>query len=108
MSERTIIPKKNASGNNVLNGNNTFFFQPKLTINQPDDVYEQEADAVADKVMRMGDGTADKKFFSPPVIKRKCAHCEEEEKKLQRKELNGNEVVANQQTENYPGTLSGG
>lgn len=27
--------------------------QPKLPINQPNDIYEQEADAMADKVMRM-------------------------------------------------------
>ena len=30
--------------------------QPKLTIDAPDDPYEQEADAVADQVMRMHDG----------------------------------------------------
>jgi hypothetical protein len=28
------------------------FFQPKLTINQPNDVYEKEADAVAEQVMK--------------------------------------------------------
>lgn len=27
--------------------------QPKLTINKPNDIYEQEADRIADKVMRM-------------------------------------------------------
>jgi hypothetical protein len=64
-----------------------FFFQPKLAINQPGDVYEKEADAVADKVMRMSDATTDKKFFAPAIVQRKCAHCEEEEKKLRRKEI---------------------
>jgi len=29
------------------------FFQPKLTVNQPDDLYEQEADATADRVIHM-------------------------------------------------------
>jgi len=29
--------------------------QPKLTINQTNDIYEQDADAMADKVMRMPD-----------------------------------------------------
>jgi len=29
------------------------FFQPKLTVNQPDDLYEREADVMADRVMRM-------------------------------------------------------
>lgn len=67
------------------NGRKPLFFQPKLSVNQPGDVYEQEADDVADKVMRMKD-TAAEPFFSPPAIQRKCAHCEEEEKRLQRKE----------------------
>ncbi len=31
------------------------FFQAKLTVNQPGDLYEQEADQVADQVMRMPD-----------------------------------------------------
>ena len=34
-------------------GSKTAFFQPKLTVNELGDEYEQEADAVADKVMRM-------------------------------------------------------
>ena len=42
--------------------------QAKLTVSQPDDPFEQEADQVADRVMR------------------KCAGCEEEEQELQRKE----------------------
>jgi hypothetical protein len=46
------------------------FIQPKLTINEPGDKYEQEADAMADRVMRM----------SAPTVQRKCTACEEEEK----------------------------
>lgn len=68
---------------------NSCFFQPKLSINHPNDVYEQEADAVADKVMRMPDPSINSNaFFKPAVthIQRKCAHCEEEEKKMQRKQ----------------------
>lgn len=49
--------------------------QTKLTVNQPGDQYEQEADRVADQVMRM---------TAPPAIQRQCASCEEQEK-LQRK-----------------------
>ena len=56
--------------------------QPKLFVGQPDDKYEKEADAVANTVMRM----PEKNF-----VQRKCAHCEEEEKKqVQRKPLPGN------------------
>ena len=72
-----------------------FFFQPKLTINQPNDVYEQEADAMADKVMRMPDPAVNNNFFFKPgisSIQRKCTHCEEEEK-LQKKESNSDGPV---------------
>ncbi len=43
--------------------------QPKLAIGQPNDKYEQEADAMADQVMRMPNTT----------IQRKCTSCEKEE-----------------------------
>src|SRR5690242_2764541 len=50
--------------------------QTKLAVNKPGDEFEQEADRVADQVMRM---TA-----PAPSIQRKCSSCEEEEK-VQRK-----------------------
>ena len=65
----------------------TNFFKPviqtKLIINPPGDIYEQEADAVAEKIMRMP-ASAGTSFFKPkpqPVttVQRQCAHCEEEE-----------------------------
>lgn len=43
--------------------------QPKLTLNQPGDHYEQEADRVADQVMRMPD---------QPKVQRLCTDCEDE------------------------------
>lgn len=58
--------------------------QPKLIINKPGDIYEQEADATADKIMRMKDNHALHPFSFKtviPSIQRKCAHCEAEEKK---------------------------
>ncbi len=87
------------------------FFQPKLTINRPNDVYEQEADAVADKVMRMSDPAGSNNLFFKPAIssiQRKCAHCEEENKKAQRKGNGSKESVASAQTEEYINSLSGG
>ncbi|MGA9770389.1 MAG: DUF4157 domain-containing protein [Blastocatellia bacterium] len=48
--------------------------QAKLSISQPGDVYEQEADRVADIVMRMPDATASEN--SPPGLQRKDAGCE--------------------------------
>jgi outer membrane protein OmpA-like peptidoglycan-associated protein len=53
--------------------------QAKLTVNDPGDRFEQEADRVADAVMR----TPEASSATPPSIQRTCAHCEEE---LHRKE----------------------
>src|SRR5882757_6010418 len=69
------------------------FFQPKLTVNQPNDIYEQEADSMADRVMRMSDPISNERAFFKPAtaIQRKCHHCEEEGK-LHRKESSGAET----------------
>jgi hypothetical protein len=64
----------------------TSLLQPKLTINTPGDVYEQEADAMADRVMRMTDTSVQNKPVTGLIgtsVQRKCAECEEEEKKAQ-------------------------
>ena len=53
--------------------------QPKLTIGQPNDKYEQEADAVADQVMRMPASEI-------PSVQRKCDKCEEEELQMKPQE----------------------
>jgi hypothetical protein len=58
--------------------------QTKLTVNQPGDQYEQEADRVADQVMRMPE----------PSLSPKCAKFEEEEKNLQRKEADSGPAAA--------------
>ena len=56
---------------------NTTLIQPKLTVNQPDDRFEQEADRVADLVMRMPE----------PSLQRQTDDMEEEEELLQTKPL---------------------
>lgn len=72
------------------------FIQPKLTINQPDDVYEQEADAMADHVTQTVDPSLNNNsFFKPSTTP------------VQRKE-NDNVAEASSQTENYINSLSGG
>ncbi len=53
------------------------FFQAKLTVGSANDPLEHEADAVADRVMRMPEQS---------FVQRKCASCEEEDK-VQRKSL---------------------
>jgi hypothetical protein len=50
----------------------------KLAINKPGDEYEQEADRVAEQVMRM---------TNTPLVQLKCADCEEEDERLQPKPL---------------------
>lgn len=57
------------------------FIQPKLKIGAPNDRYEQEADRVADQVMRMPGPAAVQPHTSPPQIQRRCPECDE---KLQR------------------------
>ncbi|MEO6232014.1 MAG: DUF4157 domain-containing protein [Ferruginibacter sp.] len=84
------------------------FFQPKLTINTPNDQYEQEADAIADKVMRMAKPGVQLKPLPIIAIQRKCAHCEDEEQQLQRKETNDEEVTADYNLESHIRGLSGG
>jgi hypothetical protein len=95
------------------NGNSKPFFspviQPKLSINQPNDIYEQEADAVADKVMKMqGSDVGQTKFFKPaaPVVQLKCALCEEEEQKVNRKEINDEETTGDPGFEKYVDSLN--
>ena len=77
----------NGKANSAEKTNSGLFFQPKLTINQPNDIYEQAADTMADKVMRMSaGGDLQQSFFKPAItpLQRKCAACEKEEK-IQRK-----------------------
>jgi hypothetical protein len=75
--------------------------QAKLTIGQPGDIYEQEADQVADRVMRM----------TEPGIQRQpsCPGCEEEEKNISRKEsgsCGGSDVMSC--VESHINALKGG
>lgn len=83
------------------------FFQPKLTVNEPGDVYEQEADAMADRVMRMtGANAGGDAFFKPSyVIQRKCQACEEEEQQVQRKESGAGETQAAPDIDSYVSSL---
>lgn len=47
-------------------------FQAKLRISHPNDIYKQEADQIAEQVMRMPD----------PVLQGKCPKCDEDEEKI--------------------------
>jgi hypothetical protein len=45
--------------------------QTKLTVGEPDDLYEQEADRVADKVMRMTDTSVSGQRSAVDTVQRK-------------------------------------
>jgi hypothetical protein len=66
------------------------FFHPKLTINQPNDPFEQQADAMAAQVMRMPGNDQSQSFFpAKPSIQKKCSHCEQEERLQKKSDSNG-------------------
>src|SRR5688500_11807367 len=62
------------------------FIQPKLSINKPNDAYEQEADRIANAVVN-NPVASSLSIQQKPIsqIQRKCKACEEEENKIQKK-----------------------
>ncbi len=87
MKPPPLMKKKNLTS---FPGGNSFI-QPKLKINQPNDKYEQEADRVADRVMRMpepkqssvnGHWSLGKGGNESPLVQRQsdeCPECNEKE-----------------------------
>jgi len=69
------------------------YIQPKFAIAAPDDPLEKEADAMADKVMRMPNPEPIQFSSSKNIINRKCAECEKEEE-LQRKESSSDSILS--------------
>jgi len=63
--------------------------QAKLAVSQPGDPYEQEADRVADMVMRMPD----------PILQRKCTKCEKDEKTVLQAKKSPRQVPSHTATE---------
>ncbi len=92
-------------------GSRHHFIQPKLTINNPDDAYEKEADAVADEIMRMSpeqDHLNSGASANPiSAIRGKCSHCKEEENQMHRKKMSNEEIYAGNNLENYLENISG-
>jgi hypothetical protein len=69
---------------------------PKLTVGESNDPLEHQADATADRVMRMPEG----------FVQRKCAECEQEEH-LQRKENAGGRPTVSERTDQAIRSSSG-
>ncbi|MCB0503697.1 MAG: DUF4157 domain-containing protein, partial [Bacteroidetes bacterium] len=66
--------------------NPSFFqpaIQPKLTVNQPNDPYEKEADLVAERVMNIPEHNVGLATTTPPEVQRQEDVKEEEEESLQ-------------------------
>ncbi len=102
--------------------------QAKLKIGAPNDKYEQEADRVADKVMRMSEARVQRQEAEEleeenektiqtklligqitPLIQRTCAECEEEkEESIQTKTENGKSPQMNNNIESGINALRGG
>lgn len=89
--------------------------QPKLTIGAVDDPHEREADAMADRVMRMPSTLEVNSFFKPAnstTLQRKCSGCEQEEKRkhIMRKEsgINSGMSVSSSFTSSLSASKGGG
>ena len=88
--------------------------QPKLKINSPGDQYEQEADAMAERVMRMSSKETQIKSQTGLIgssVQRKCAECEEEERKrkpiMRKAENSGNGFEASSYLSSYLSSSKG-
>ncbi|HEX5884564.1 MAG TPA: DUF4157 domain-containing protein, partial [Pyrinomonadaceae bacterium] len=134
-------PRANSSSSlrlfpELQQGNRSFGVQAKLNVSQPDDAYEQEADRVADHVMRMVEPTTSSEAHgparqqvpevqrmcadceeeeemvtqstAPPEVQRKCGACAAEEEKIQRKKNDGEASEVSSEVEQGLGDLGGG
>lgn len=66
--------------------------QPKLNLGQPNDKYEVEAEAMADRLTSIGDSNGE-------VVQSKCTECEEEENIVQRQEEEDFSITNSPETE---------
>ncbi|MBK9014749.1 MAG: DUF4157 domain-containing protein [Saprospiraceae bacterium] len=80
----------------VFDNGHSGIIQPKFKINAPGDKYEQEADRIAERVMRMPDTR----------VQRKCSKCEEEEQ-IQRTPLAAQIGLVNQNSSQTTSTRLG-
>ncbi len=81
--------------------------QAKLAIGQPGDAYEQEADRVAEEVMRMAEppqrqDTRVSEEARNRTVRRKCARCEDDEESLQKKEPSGQRTAVSDHSLDVP------
>ncbi|MCD4724439.1 MAG: DUF4157 domain-containing protein [Bacteroidales bacterium] len=106
-----FLKAQNIIGNHGLLNCSNGVIQTKLKVGQPNDKYEQEADRVAEQVMRMSDADVVQRVESgavqPMRIQRMCAGCEEEEM-IQAKESPGQTPQVTSNLESKINTLKDG
>ena len=87
--------------------------QTKLKIGEENDQYEQEADRVADRIMRMPDPNSSSFSSishgeSNNSIQRKCFSCSEDDELIQRKPFNAGGIELNTAVSSSINSISGG
>ena len=108
--QHPYLQAQNIIGNHGLLNCCNGVIQTKLKVGQPNDKYEQEADRVAEQVMRMSDADVAQRVergaVQPVRIQRMCAGCEEEEM-IQAKESPGQTPQVTSNLESKINTLKG-
>ncbi len=98
-AEHSLLAQQQALGNQAVQRLlSSGMIQAKLTISEPGDQYEQEADRVADQVMRMsGPGVTERAPVAGQThstdMQRMCSKCQDE---LHRQPMKVNETVSGQ------------
>jgi len=95
-SENQGTKPTSTNGSFFGSGGSMPFFKAALSVNQPGNALEREADSVADQVMRKktGDAPIVQRMSLTPVssVQRACANCEKEKEGVQRKETCGGDA----------------
>jgi hypothetical protein len=103
---RLLHPQTSAPATRTSNQASLRRLQTKLTISRPGDAFEQEADRVADRVMRMGDAPVSN--HAAPQVQRMCADCEKEQTTVQPKHAPGQTASVTPALHSQINALNGG
>jgi hypothetical protein len=84
--------------------------QPKLTVNEPGDAFEQEADRVADQIVNGAGHPSTQPGSGPHSVQRMCSNCEEEDKEesVQRKSGSGADATVSSEAQSYIQSMDSG
>lgn len=84
--------------------------RPKLTVNEPGDAFEQEADRVADQVVNGTGNPLTGPGSDPTKVQRMCSDCEEEDKEesVQRKSSSGADATVSSEAQSYIQSMDSG